>query len=167
MKYMPFFHQKTNYFYLIASVFVEGDFSWRDFSNEFVPLLLNYTAKFGTNCILQPVKEIYTCLKMLHFSCDDISENIKRIKANSDIQNIEDLFDRNKVKMFHNVVARDSFVKLVSDCQTYMKKIRRLQKIFLRIKKKNYPTHQKYFDIEQKRNLFNYKQVLLSYKTLI
>ena len=113
MKYMLFFHRKTNYFYPIASVFVEGDFSWRDFSNEFVPLLLHYIAKFGANCIPQPVKEINTCLKMLHFNCDDISENIKRIKANSDIQNIEDLFNQNKVIMFHNVVARDSFVKLV------------------------------------------------------
>ena len=113
MKYMPFFHRKTNYFYPIASVFVEGDFSWRDFSNEFVPLLLNYIAKFGANCIPQSVKEINTCLKMLHFNCDDISENIKRIKANSDIQNIEDLFNQNKVIMFHNVVARNSFVKLV------------------------------------------------------
>ena len=93
MKYMLFFHRKTNYFYPIASVFVEGDFSWRDFSNEFVPLLLNYIAKFGASRIPQPVKEINTCLKMLHFSCDDISENIKRIKANSDIQNIEDLFN--------------------------------------------------------------------------
>ena len=93
MKYVPFFHRKTNYFYLIASAFVEGDFSWRDFSNEFVPQLLNCIVKFGASHILQPVKEINTCLKMLHFSCDDISENIKRIKANSDIQNIEDLFN--------------------------------------------------------------------------
>ena len=133
---MPFFHRKTNYFYPIASAFVEGDFSWRDFSIEFVPLLLNYIAKFGASRIPQPVKEINTCLKMLHFSCDDISENIKRIKPNSNIQNIEDFFNQNKVKMFHNIVARDNFMKLVSDCQTYRKKIRQLQKIFLRIKKK-------------------------------
>ena len=134
MKYMLFFHRKTNYFYPIASAFVEGDFSWRDFNNEFVSLLLNHIAKFGASRIPQPAKEINTCLKMLHFSCDDISENIKRIKANSDIQNIEDLFNWNKVKMFHNVVARDRFMKLVSDCQTYRKKICQLQKIFLRIK---------------------------------
>ena len=116
------FIKKANYFYLIASAFLEGDFSWRDFSNEFVPLLLNYIAKFGASCILKPVKEINTCLKMLHLCCGDIRENIKRIKANSDIQNIEDLINRNKVKMFHNVVARDSFAKLVGDCQTYRKK---------------------------------------------
>ena len=93
---------------------------------------------------------------MLHSSCDDISENVKRIKANSDIQNIENLFNRDKIKMFHNVVARNSFVKLVSDCQTCRKKNCQLQKIFLRIKKENYPTHQKYFEIEPKRNLFIY-----------
>ena len=113
MNHIPFFHRKTNYFYPIASVFVEGDFTWRDFSNEFVPLFSNYIATFGASHMPQPVKEINTCLKMLLFSCDNISENIKRIKANSDIQNIEDLFNQNKVIMFHNVVARDSFVKLV------------------------------------------------------
>ena len=57
-------------------------------------------------------------------------------------------------------------MKLVRDCQTYKKKIRELQKKFLRIKK-NYSRHQKYFDIETKRNMFYYKQVLLSNKTLI
>ena len=81
VRYMSFFLQKTNYFYPIASAFVEADFSWRDFGNKFVSLLLNYIAKFGASCILQPVKEINTCLKMLRFSCDDISENIKRIKG--------------------------------------------------------------------------------------
>ena len=89
-----------------------------------------YIVKFGASRILQPVKEINTCLKMLQFSCDDISENIKRIKANSDIQNIEDLFNQNKVKMFHNVVAKDNFVKLVSDCQTYRKKCVNFKKYF-------------------------------------
>ena len=163
---MPFFHWKTNYFYFITSAFVEGNFSWRDFSNKFVPLLLNYIAKFGASCIPQSVKEINTCLKILHFSCNDISENIKRIKANSNIQNTEDFFNWNKVKIFHNVVPRDSFVKLVRDCQTYQKKTRELQKKFLRIKK-NYSRHQKYFDIEPKGNMFYYKQVLLSNKTLI
>ena len=93
MKYMPFIHRKTNYFYPIATVFVEGLFSWREFSKEFVPLLLKYIAKFGANCIPQPVKEIHIYLKMLHFNCNDISENIKRIKANSDIQSIQNLFN--------------------------------------------------------------------------
>ena len=63
MNHIPFFHQKTNYFYPIASVFVETDFSQRDFSNEFVPLLLNYIAKFGASHIPQPVKEINTLFK--------------------------------------------------------------------------------------------------------
>ena len=151
MKYMTSFHQKTNYFYPIASVFVEGDFSWRDFSNAFAQLLLNYIAKFGANRIPQPVKEINTCLKMLLLSCDDINENIKRIKANSNIQSIEDLFNRNKVKIFHNVVAGDSFMKLVSDRQTYRKKIRQLQKIILSIKKKKTTQHTKnIFTLNQK-----------------
>ena len=92
MKYMPFFHRKSNYFYSIASAFVEADFRWRDFSNEFVPLFLSYIAKFDASGIPKPVKEINTCLKMLHFSCDDMSQNIKRIKANSDIQINEDFF---------------------------------------------------------------------------
>ena len=68
-----------NYFYPANSSINEGEFSWRDVTNEYVPLLLNWISKFGRDNVSEKLKEINKCIKLLHINWDDLNENIKKI----------------------------------------------------------------------------------------
>ena len=73
-------HQnKISYWYPKSSKFQEGDFSQRDFSNEYVPLILNWISKFGVENIPEKILEVHQTIEILHTVCDEMYKNIKKI----------------------------------------------------------------------------------------
>ena len=77
-KYRKTIHQnKRTYHYPKSSEFQEGDFSWRDFSNEYVPLTINWVSKFGKESIPKNILKVNQPLKILHIVCDEMYKDIK------------------------------------------------------------------------------------------
>ena len=65
------------------TVFQKGDFTWRDFSNEYVPFLLNWILKSGCENVPRKLLEVTICLRMLHMCCDKMCKNKKTFKVDS------------------------------------------------------------------------------------
>ena len=79
MKYKTAIHENSqNYIYPNSSVFQEGDFTWRDFSNEYVPFILNWILKFVCENVPRKLLEVNTCLRMLHICCNEIYKDLKK-----------------------------------------------------------------------------------------
>ena len=73
LKYSKTIHQnKRTFHYLTSSEFQEFDFSWRDCSNEYMPLMINWVSKFGKESIPEKILEVNQTLKILHIVCDEM-----------------------------------------------------------------------------------------------
>ena len=92
MKYKTAIHEKRDYIYPKSSVFQEGDFTWRDFSSEYVPFLLNWILKFGQENVPQKLLQVNTCLRMLYMCCDEMYKYIKELLRLTQSKNIEEFF---------------------------------------------------------------------------
>ena len=63
---------KTTYKFPDSSFFQEGDFLWRDFANEFFPLLISYLDTFVKRKVPPQISEIAKSFRQLHHSCDKL-----------------------------------------------------------------------------------------------
>ena len=73
MKFKKTIHSnKTTYKFPDSSFFQEGDFPWRDFANEFFPLLISYIDTFGKRKVPPQISEIAKSLTQLHHSCNNL-----------------------------------------------------------------------------------------------
>ena len=78
-KYSKTIHQnKRTYYYPKSSEFQEGDFSWRNFSNEFVTFIINWVSKFGKESIPEKILEVIQNLKILHIVSNEMYKDMKK-----------------------------------------------------------------------------------------
>ena len=118
-----------NYFYPASSSINEGDFSWRDVTNEYVPLLLNWISKFGRDNVSEKLKEINKCIKLLHINWDDLNENIKKILRFGKFKNIDNIFRHHKKKKrISKDIVHYTFLRLKINSFKYKKYIYEFQK---------------------------------------
>ena len=125
-----------------------GRFSWRDFSNEYVLLILNWISKFGVENIPEKILEVHQTIKILHTVCDEMYKDIKKILKYTQFKDIEELFYCCRKKNFSIPAQLISF-KLTRNCIFYKISIRNLQKVFL--EKKITLAIKKNFDLTQKK----------------
>ena len=120
MKYKTTIHKDMNYFCPASSIFEEGDFSWREFTNEYIPLLLNWIAKFSGNNVPVIVRKVNKYIKHLHINCDDMNKNIRKILLFGKFKNIDDAFKHyRKNKYFPNIIVCFYFYQLMLNCVGY------------------------------------------------
>ena len=107
-----------------------GRFSWRDFSNEYVLLILNWISKFGVENIPEKILEVHQTIEILHTVCDEMYKDIKKILKYTQFKDIEELFYCYRKKNFSIPAQLISF-KLTRNCIFCKISTRNLQKIFL------------------------------------
>ena len=73
------------------AVFQEGDLTWRDFSNEYVPFILNWILKFVRENIPRKLLEVNTYLRMLHMCCDEMYKDIKKLLRVTQCKSVEEV----------------------------------------------------------------------------
>ena len=147
MKYKTTIHKDMNYFCSASSSFEEGDFSWREFTSEYVPLLLNWIAKFSGNNVPVILRKVNNCIKHLHINCDDMNKNIRKILLLGKFQSIDDAFKHyRKNNYFPNIIVCFYFYQLMLNCVGFKKNITKLQEIFLDIVKK-YSANKNYLSL--------------------
>ena len=132
IKYKTTIHKGTNYFYPASSSFEEGDFSWREFTNQYFPLILNWTAEFGTDNVPLILKKVNACIQHWHISCDTMCKNIRKMLMLGKFKNINDVLKHyQKHKHFRNIFVCFYFYHLMLNCLSYKKKIIILYKNYL------------------------------------
>ena len=138
INYITTIHKGKNYFYPASSSFEEGDFSWKEFTNKYVLLILNWTAEFGTDNVPLILKKVNACIQHWHISCDTMYKNIRKMLMLGKFKNINDVLKHyQKHKHFRNIFVCFYFYHLMLNCLSYKKNITALQKLFIKIVKKN------------------------------
>ena len=78
-KYSILISEDLDHFHPANSIFDEPDFSWRDFAHEFIPLLGNWLKVTQKNEAPTSLKDIFSCLKELHKTCDSMYDDIQTL----------------------------------------------------------------------------------------
>ena len=176
LKYSVLISEDRDYFYPADSTFDHSDFSWREFVHEFIPLLRNW---LGTTQNEFPtlLAETASCLKKLHKICDHIYKDIQTLLFSAQFNDLDEIikYSRDKDELIKYLRDKDYFdpviyhscSRLKKNSLNYQKRIHEFQKNLLDIKKK-FPGNKKiFFDLDEKNNLFNKENVLLSFSSLI
>ena len=135
---------KSTYKFPGSSSFQEGDLLWRDFANEFFPLLIKYIDTFGKRRVPPQISEIAKSLTQLHHSCDNLYTTINNFLKKYNYKSVEEFFESNiRQEHFNDIVIFCYY--MCARTTLYCMKLTKFHKRLLKLKKKKNPYIKKRF----------------------
>ena len=146
VKFKKIIHtNKNTYKFPDSSFFQER---WRDFANQFFPLLISYIDTFGKRKVPPQISEIAKSLTQLHHSCNNLYTIINNFLKKYNYKSVEEFFESNlSQEHFNDIVI--FYYYMCARTTLYYMELTEFHKKLLKFKKNSHMTKKKFLEAKK------------------